>query len=527
MHRRHLLRSAASLAVLGAPRIAHSEKTRVLRFVPTSDLVVLDPVWTTARPTRNHAYLVFDTLYGIDEALTVQPQMAAGQTIGDDGKRWTITLRENLRFHDGEPVLARDVATSIQRFCARDGFGQGLLAATNELSALDDRRIEFRLKKPFPHLAQALAGSTAAVPCIMPARLAATDPFKAVTEMVGSGPYRFLPNEHNAGSRSAYERFQGYAPRDGAKASFLAGAKIAHFDRIEWHIIPDAATAAAALRAGEVDWWELPTTDLMPMLGRDPNLTLESSKLQTATGIMRFNQLHPPFDNPAIRRALLGAVDQAAAMQAVGGTDPANWSDRVGLFGPGVPLANDAGVEVVAGPRDYDRVKRDLAAAGYHGQRIVALDPADIGVLHALSLVGIDQLRKSGMDVDAQVADFGTVVRRRSSTQAPEQGGWNVFFTLIDGAYTFTPAGNPALTGNGKAGWPGWPMSPRIEELRQAWLDAPDLATEQVVCRALQMQLWQDVPYIPMGQYRQYTCYRRTITDVPRGFALFYGVRPS
>ena len=525
MQRRSMLKAAASFALLATPRLANASSSTTLRFLPVSGLVILDPIATTGRTTRNHGFLVFDTLFGLDETLNPQPQMVAGHTIEEEGKRWTLTLREQLRFHDGEKVLSRDVVASIRRFGARDGLGQSLMAATEELSAPDDQHIVFRLKKPFPHLAQALAGGTANVAFIMPERLASTDPYKPITEMVGSGPYRFLASEHVAGSRSVYERFNSYVPVVGKRPSFLAGPKIAYFDRIEWITIPEQATAAAAMQKGEVDWWELPSPDLLPLLARDRNLTLAT--MQTAIGIIRFNHLQPPFDNPAIRRALLGAVDQVAAMQAVAGTDPAGWRDRIGLFGPEAPLENDAGIAVLDGPRNYARVRRELTAAGYHGERIVALDTADISVIHALSLVGVDALRQGGMSVDVQSMDFGTMVRRRGSKQPVEHGGWNVFFTFLDGTSNFTPVGNPALRGNGANSWDGWPTSPRLEELRQAWLDASDLDAEKRICRELQLQLWRDVPYIPMGEYSQQTCYRRAVTDVPKGPPLFFGVRPA
>jgi peptide/nickel transport system substrate-binding protein len=206
MQRRSMLKAAAGFALLAAPRLAKANTPTTLRFVPVSGLVILDPVSTTGRTTRNHGFLVFDTLYGLDETLNPQPQMVAGHAIEEDGKRWTLTLREQLRFHDGEKVRGGDVVASIRRFGARDGLGQSLMAVTDELSAPDDQRIVFRLKKPFPHLAQALAGGTTNVAFIMPERLASTDPYKPITEMVGSGPYRFLASEHVAGARSMYER---------------------------------------------------------------------------------------------------------------------------------------------------------------------------------------------------------------------------------------------------------------------------------------------------------------------------------
>src|SRR5205809_2856685 len=216
MHRRDLLKAAAAgAAAIAAPRIARAEKQNKLVFVPTSDLAVLDPVVTFNRPTRNYAYLVFDTLYGIDTSWQAQPQMVAGHEVEDDGLTWHLKLREGLRFHDNEPVLARDVVASIRRFAPRIGFATALMAATEELSASDDRTVRFRLKRPFPHLPAALAGPGGTVPAIMPERLAATSPYQPGKEIIGSGPYRYLLDEHVSGARSAFARFEQYRPRDG------------------------------------------------------------------------------------------------------------------------------------------------------------------------------------------------------------------------------------------------------------------------------------------------------------------------
>src|SRR5271169_3925858 len=254
MLRRELFKAAgASLAAIAAPRIGHAERTNKLVFVPTSDLAVLDPVVTGLRSTRNHAYLVFDTLYGIDTNWTAQPQMVEGHQVEEDGLTWTLTLREGLRFHDKEPVLARDVVASIRRFAARISFADALTATTEELSAPDDRTVRFRLKRPFPHLPEALAGPGGNVPAIMPERLAAESPFKPVAEIIGSGPYRFLPEEHISGARAAYERFPPYQPRAAGPVGFTTGPKIAHFDRVEWLTL-DPFSAMAALHAGEIDW---------------------------------------------------------------------------------------------------------------------------------------------------------------------------------------------------------------------------------------------------------------------------------
>jgi peptide/nickel transport system substrate-binding protein len=526
MLRRELFKAAgASLAAIAVPRIGRAERTNKLVFVPAVDLAVLDPVVTPIRSTRNHAYLVFDTLYGIDTNWTAQPQMVEGHQVDEDGLTWTLRLRDGLRFHDKEPVLARDVVASIRRFAARISFANALMAATDELSAPDDRTVRFRLKRPFPHLPEALTGPGANVPAIMPERLAATSPFKPVDEIVGSGPYRFLREEHISGARAAYERFALYQPRSGGAVGFTSGPKIAHFDRVEWLTL-DNFSAMAALRSGEVDWWEIPLTDQAQALARDRDITV-ISQYATAMGILRFNHLHPPFNNVAVRQALLGAVDQAEAMTAVAGTDRSFWHDGVGLFAPGTPLANDAGIEVLRRPRDYAAVRQALTHAGYNGEEVIVLVPTDVQEIRAESLAGTDQLRRAGMNVDLQEMELGAALRKRQNQAAPDKGGWNAFFGLFDRSVPNTnPYSNYLIRADGLAAWDGWPTSPRVEALRAEWLDAGNIDEQRRICAELQMQLWQDVPYIPMGEYWQSTAYRKDVVDVVPGcFAVFYGVR--
>ena len=524
MQRRDVLKLATGAAMLAAPRIARAQRERTLKFVPLINLALLDPVFSGNRATHNHAYLVFDTLYGLDETLTARPQMVEGHTVDRGGTLWTLRLREGLRFHDGTPVIARDAAASIRRFAARDPFGQALMAATGELSAPDDRTLRFRLGKPFPHLPAALAGSSITMPAIMPERLASIDPFSQVPEMVGSGPYRFLPAAFNMGERATYERFAAYKPCGEGTPSYTAGPKVAHFDRVEWQSLGDAATAAAALAQGEIDWLESPSADQVPLLARNPGVKVEVREASGSIAILRFNHLHPPFDNPAIRRALLGAIDQSDVMTAVAGTDRALWRDRIGLFGPTSPLVNEAGIEVLSGPRDYGNVKRELAAAGYRGEPVVVMMGA-VGFLPSISQVGADQLRKAGVNVDLQTMDMPTLYRRRANKAPPAEGGWNAYFIINDCLFTDSPATNPAIRGDARAGNDGWPDSPTLEALRQAWLDAPDPEGGKRIAEQLQLQMWRDVPYIPMGHWVRSAAHRRNIVDLPWGFPAFYGVR--
>jgi peptide/nickel transport system substrate-binding protein len=523
MQRRRLL--AATAAALAMPAVGRAQATRVLKFIPQSDLTVLDPIWTTAYVTRNHGFMVYDTLYGQDGSYRVSPQMVAGHVVENDGRLWTLTLRDGLKWHEGERVLARDCTASIRRWGRRDAFGQALLAATEELAAPDDRTIRFRLRQPFPLLPDALGKSPSPMPAMMPERLANTDPFTQVTEIVGSGPYRFLPQERVPGARVAYARFADYVPREGGTPDWTAGPKIAHFDRVEWTVIPDAATAAAALRNGEQDWWDYANADLLPMLRSARNLKVAVQDPSGQLAMLRFNFLHPPFDNPAIRRALLGAVNQADVMTAVATDDPAMWHVPTGFFCPGTPMASDVGLATLSGPRDYARVKADLAAAGYRGEKIVLLAATDFPVLKAMSDVAADMLQRAGLNVEYVATDWGTVNQRRVKKEPVAQGGWSCFCTAWAGTDMLTPAGEIALRANGNDAWIGWPDIPRLEALRTAWFEAPDLPAQQRVARDIQATAFQELPYLPLGQYLQATAYSTRLSGVLNGFALFWNVR--
>ncbi len=533
MKRRHLLAGAGAAlgaSSFGAPALGQGTAgaSRLLKFIPQADLAVLDPILTTAYVTRHHGYMVWDTLYGFDQDYKAQPQMVEGHTVEDDGKRITMKLRDGLRWHDGEPVRARDCVASIRRWAARDSLGQVLMTVTDELSAPDDKTILFRLKRPFPLLFEALGKPSTPVAFMMPERLASQDPNTPLRgDIIGSGPFRFAASERVPGARVVYTRFDGYVPRADGTPTWTAGPKRTFLDRVEWHITPDPATASAALQNGEMDWWEQPTGDLQPMLRRNRNVVLEIPDPTGLMAVARFNHLHAPFDKPAVRRALLGAVNQADFMTAVIGTDRSLWRENIGFFPPGTPLASETGLEALTSPRDMDKVKRDLAAAGYNGEKVVLIAASDFPSLNALAQVTNDMLRRAGMNVDYVATDWGTVVQRRASREAPDRGGWSIFCTFWAGVDMFNPGVHQSLRGHGQQAWFGWPTIPRIEELRQGWFDAPDLASQQAVARQIQQVAFQEAPYLPLGQYFQATAYRRGISGVLKGLPLFWNVQKA
>ncbi len=528
MQRRSFLAAGAASALAAAtarPAIAQAPAARTLRYVPQTDLTVLDPVFTTAYITRHHSMMIYDQLFGMDANLRPQPQMVEAWEADGDGLTWRFRLREGLKFHDGEPVRGADCVASIRRWAARDALGQALMARLAEMSAPEDRVFVIRLNRRFGPMLEALAKLGPSALFVMPERIAATDANAQIREAIGSGPFRFVPGERVVGSRVVYERNPDYRPREGGTPSWAAGPKIVHFDRVEWTVMPDPGTSAAAIRNGEVDWWENPPNDLAPVLRRARDVVVKRASPLGTIGTGIFNCLHPPFDKAAIRRVVLRAMSQEDFMTAAAGTEPGAWKSGVGVFTPGTPLANEAGIEAVTAPRDLERLRRELREAGYQGETVVMLAPSDQQALMGIAEVGHDLFKKLGMAVDYRVSDWGTLVQRRASREPPDKGGWNFFHTTWNGLDGLNPGIMQFLRANGARAWFGWPDIPRLVELREAWFDAPDLTAQQAAAREIQQVVFDQAPYLPSGQYFGNTAYRRSITEPISEIFAFWGVR--
>jgi peptide/nickel transport system substrate-binding protein len=492
-------------------------KDATLRVIHAQSLSSLDPIWTTAPGTREYGFLTFDQLIAVDGSFTPKPQMAEGWTIEDDGRSYVIALREGLKFHDDEPVRSQDCIPSIQRWGARDGFGQLLLDQVDRFDLIDDRHFRIRLKAPFPLLPAALGKSSAPACLIMPERMAKTDPTTAVTEAIGSGPFRFLKSEWVTGSKAVWERFDGYVPRN-EPVSGLAGGKVARVKRILWSQIADASTALAALQADEQDYWALPPADLQPVMAADPGIVL-GPRLNTDTYFMlQPNHQQPPFDNPAIRQALAMAVDQAALMKSIAGSRPADAHPCRSFYAAQSPWFTEAGSEVLK-VADIDKAKQALAAAGYKGEKVVLLSGAE-NPISSLGQIIEDMLRRMGMNVELVMLDFASLTQRRTNHGPVSAGGWSLFVTGWTGGDILDPVVHPMLRGAGLKGYAGWADDPKIEALRRQWALAPE-GQQKAFAEQLQIEAFRVMPYIPLGSVLANSAWRKTVTGV---FKAPYGV---
>jgi peptide/nickel transport system substrate-binding protein len=527
MDRRTLLKSLGAGAVTAAsgfpaPAISQRVAARALRFVPQADLANFDPIWNTQYVVRNAAALVWDMLYGVDNRLQPRRQMVEAEELSADGLTWTFRLRPDLRFHDGERVLASDVIASLGRWQARDNMGLMIKAIEQELVAVDDRTFRWVLKRPFPKLPVAL-GKVGTPSCfIMPARIAATDPFKPINEFVGSGPMRFVAGEWLPGARAVFDKFADYVPRE-EPSSWLAGGKQVMLDRIEWIVMPDPATAAAALQNGEVDWWETPMADLVPALKRNRNLAVGIADALGNIGSFRMNHLHPPFNDVRARRAILMARSQEDYMRASIGNDNSLWKPLPGFFTPGTALYTEAGGDILKGPRRFDEAKRLLADSGYSGQPVTCLVAQDLQITKAQGEVSADLLARLGMNVDYNALDWGTTAARRA-----QKSGWHMFHTWHAGAVCVDPCSYTAIRANGDKAWFGWPSIPQVEAEITAWYEAKDLEEEKAAIRRLNKAAFEQVVYAPTGFFLGHQAWRKNVTGITQGpLPFFWGVNKT
>jgi peptide/nickel transport system substrate-binding protein len=515
MKRRSLLTGAAAAltAPTRAPAIGGTSKTLV--FVPQAPLGSLDPLWTSAMPTRNIGFQIYDVLFGRDEWMNPKPQMLAGYVIEDDGKQWIMTLRENLWFHDGAKVLARDCVASLRRWMTRDPAGGTLAQRLDALEAPDDRTIVVRLKRKFPALPNLLSKlQTAAV--MVPERLANTDPFKQLPEVVGSGPFRFLPDEYVIGSHAALIPFERYVPRD-EKPSFTSGGHKVLVARMEWKMIPDAATAANALVMGEVDWLEMPLPDLLPVLRAAPNVKVGRLDDYGVISQLRPNHAIAPTSNVEIRRAIRASIDQREVMDAVMGGDPDSAIVPTGYLATGKAEVDTAGIEELTKKRSVAEIKAMFAEAGYSGERIVLLHPTDQPFYNLATLVVLDSLRRVGVNVDDQAMDWGSVLQRRTSRAPLDKGGWSLFNSVTPVPESRDPLLASLLRGNGKDAWIGWPENPEMEAAYSAWLDADTPAEQTRLERQIHLLAVDSVPFIPLGRYLPRAAWSRSLSDPGKG----------
>ena len=523
--RRQVVRGAAATAAitLGAPSVHAQNGRQTLRFVAQADLKILDPIWTTAYITRNHGYLVYDTLFGTDENHQIKPQMIDRTTVSPDGMKYTFTLRDNLRWHDGQPVLSEDCVESLKRWGKKDRFGQLLMAHTGKISPIDKKTFTLELAERFGPVLDALGKPSNLVPFMMPARIATTSPEEQIKETVGSGPFKFSKDDWQPGKQVVYVRNPDYMPRDEAPSGSTGGKKV-YVDKVIWRYIPDPMDAAEALVTGDVDWWQEPPLDFMPKIEQNPDLQTFLFDPLGSQGWLRPNWLHPPFNNKKAREALLHMMDQVTYLAwAIG---PAKYyRPCYSVFACGSPYATKTGAEPMI-KHDLTRARQLVKESGYDGRPIVVIQATDRTHMNAAAIVTRQRLESIGFNVILKPMDWSTNLVARASKEPPDKGGWNLLHTWWLAADVSNPAVHFALSGAGSRAWFGWPDVPQLEKLITSWVRATDQPKRKQLAEEIQKVALSEVTYVPWGEWVQPTAFRKNVQGVLKfGAPIFWNVR--
>ena len=510
--RRHamavLIAGAGAFAAATASPVAAQS---VLRVVPHSNLAVLDPIWTTAYMSRNHGYMIYDTLFGTDENGKVKPQMVDTFSISPDNRMYTFKLRKGLEFHDGKPVTAEDVIASLQRWGKRDAMGSALMQFVARMDAPSPDTFRIFLGEACGFVIEALGKPSSNVPFIMPKRIAETDPFKQIEEHIGSGPYIFKRDEFKPGDKAVYLKNPKYVPR-AEPPSGTTGGKRVFVDRVEWNLaLRDAQAQVNALQKGEVDIIEALGFDFYETAKADANIQLPKYANYGLQYMARFNHLHKPFDNPKVRQAVIAAFSQEAFLRAQVGVKDL-YKPCGSMFMCGTPYGSTAGSDLQM-KSNMKKAQELVKASGYDGTTIVLMKPTDLASIQKLPDVAAQLMRQAGFKVDLQAMDWQTLVGRRAKKDAPDKGGWHMFLTAWQAFDMWSPIANPTMDTRGEAStWFGWAKDEKMVELRNKFMRATDEAEKKKLADQLHARAFEVGTHAILGEYQQPMAARKNIS---------------
>ncbi|MET0677716.1 MAG: ABC transporter substrate-binding protein [Bradyrhizobium sp.] len=507
---------ALSVALVSLAQMPEAlAKGKTITAVMHSDLRVIDPGFTTAYITRDHGYMVYDTLLATDSSFKVQPQMADWK-VSDDKLTYTFTLRDGLKWHDGPPVTAEDCVASLKRWGRNDAMGQKLMDFTASIDVIDAKTFALKLKEPYGLVLESIGKPSSLTPFMMPKRLAETPAGQQIKEQIGSGPFKFVQAEFQPGVKAVYEKFTDYVPRK-EPSNWTSGGKVVKVDRVEWITMPDAQTAVNALQSGDIDFMENLPFDLLPVLEANKDIKIDVLNKFGFQTLGRMNFLYPPFDNVKVRRAAFMAIKQKDVLDALVGN--AKYQKICGaIFVCDTPLETDVGAESMIKGSGMAEAKKLLAESGYDGTPIAIMAPGDVTTLKAQPIVVAQQLREAGFKVDLQATDWQTVVTRRASQKPIKEGGWNMFFTNWVAADVSNPVANASVGGRGKnGGWFGWSEDAKVEELRDKFARSSSPDEQKKIAAELQKHAYEQVIYIPLGQYTIPSGWRKELSGIVDG----------
>ena len=520
-HKTAILAGAVA-ATLALASVSTAFAKSVLRLRYNGDITQLDPLFSTAYPNRDMAYLIWDTLYSMDSKLTPQPQMVERHTLSPDGLTYTFTLRDKLAFHDGAPVTSADVIASIKRWMTKDSLGLNIQSRMQTLEAVDDKTFRLILKQPFGQVLNGFARMTSYPLFVMPKRIAET-PIGELKEWIGSGPFKLVKSEWVPGVKFVVEKNEAYVPRK-EPADNLAGGKIPGVDRIERILIPDENSAVNALLAGEIDYMTTAPTDFLQIFEKTGTFEIAKQPLPGSSMQIVPNHTLPPFDNIKVRQALQYAINQTDLMTSLYGNRKDLWKPCPAMFMCGQPYDTDVNSQRYM-KQDLEKARALLKEAGYNGTPVMYMHPMDSVVLREGGTVLVEAMRRAGFVVDDVQMDTATFFSRRNNKGPVSAGGWNLFLTAFNGDAMQDPLINPFVTGACDKAFVGWPCDDKLQAAWQEFMNASDKASSKAAAVKIQDRANEIVTFIPGGQFDYVSVWNKKVKNVVTGnIVVFWNV---
>ena len=487
-----------------------------LRVAAAGSIASLDVSFTGAGTTSRVVAHMWERLFERDGDFQPQPMMVDSWTVSPDGATYTFTLRDGLLFHDLTEVDAGDVIGSMQRMWVTQAGG-GFLSdniAEDGVRQIDDLTFSLTFQTPLGVVIDGIA-SPWPLSNIWPKRI--TDEFPAQQDhgeenAIGSGPYKLA--EWDRGARLAIERFDEYQSRT-EPASDLAGRKAAYVDRIEWIEVPNEETKVAGLKTGEWDILDTGGLDFLQDFQEHPEINVELGGPVVST--LDFNVTSVPADNRLVRQAIQAAVDVDTFMFSLGPRDL--WELCPARYFCGTPWASDAGSEFYD-ENNMERAQQLLADSGYAGETFFFMNPTDYAILTPLGLVAKPMIEEIGLTVDMPAMDWATLL---SKFPDPD---WDLFPDGWGLVNLPDPVGDSMVSGTLYFGNYGKSdMIARVKDIRLRFALETDPAKQKAIVDELQLALYDDVPQIRLGVFRQFHGYRNNVKNfIVNTQALFHNV---
>ena len=479
----------AVLPVLALGIAADAQAPRkggVLRIGNLGEPPTLDAHWTTATLTEVLANHLYEGLYALDEGYRPVPMLAEGMpTVSTDGLTYVIRLRQGVKFHNGKEMTSDDVVASLKRWTQQSQYGKALAAVLADMRATGKYYVELKLKQKSAAVVVSLAAPNN-FGAIYPKEIAEKfPPAEKVTEFVGTGPFKLAEWKPDQYIRMV--RFDDYKSRSDPPNGY-GGAKVAHVDEIRWIPVPDVATRVAQMETGELEFADDLNIDAFDRLQKSANARPVVAKPYYWL-VAVFNKKEGLMTNQKLRQAWQAALDMDVIMKGVAGGRPEFYRMDASLaFMENKPWWVKPNPAWGWNEHNKEKAKKLLQEAGYKGEPVRFLATQEYKWSYDFAILSKQQLEDVGFNIDLQVVDWATLVKRRNNPKEYDA------FTTGTGNI-FEPTAFTVLS----CSWPGWTCDADIQGLLQEMGRETDPKKRYALWEQMHQLWYEKVPSVRYG----------------------------